>query len=247
MAIWITSLTHLLNLWFAGPVDALLRMAGLHPTNPAAPVPGRLTEQLIVFAVMVLFFILVRISLSVEKPGNAQHLAEMTHEFVAGQAESVMGHGHDPHLPVLTCILVFILLCNCLGLLPGVETPTASPVVPLGLAIFTFVYYNFNGLRAQGLIGYLKHFMGPATWLAPLMFPIEVISHLARMLSLTVRLYANMFASDLITLIFFSMIPFALPIVGLGLHLFVALIQAYIFMLLTTIYLGEATAHAEHA
>jgi len=148
---------------------------------------------------------------------------------------------------VVTCVLIFILLCNCMGLLPGVETPTANVVVPLGLALFTFLYYNWNGVRAQGPIGYLKHFMGPAWWIAPLMFPIEIISHLARILSLTVRLYANMFASDLITLIFFSMIPLALPIIGLGLHLFVALIQAYIFMLLTTIYLGEATAHAEHA
>jgi F-type H+-transporting ATPase subunit a len=247
MLIWITSLTHLLNHWFAAPIDAILLHLGIHPAYPAAPIANRLTEELIVFAVMVLFFIFVRISLNVEKPGNAQHIAEMAHEFVAGQAEQVMGHGHEPHLPVITCILIFILLCNCLGLLPGVETPTASPVVPLGLAIFTFVYYNWNGIRAQGPIGYIRHFMGPAWWIAPLMFPIEIISHLARMLSLTVRLYANMAASDLITLIFFSMIPLALPIVGLGLHLFVALIQAYIFMLLTTIYLGEATAHAEHA
>jgi F-type H+-transporting ATPase subunit a len=87
--------------------------------------------------------------------------------------------------------------------------------------------------------------MGPVWWLAWLMFPIEIISHLARMMSLTIRLYANMFASDLITLIFFSGLPLAIPIVGLGLHTFVALIQAYIFMLLTTIYLAEATAHAE--
>lgn len=247
MLLWITSLTHLLNFWFAAPIDALLHALHIHPADPSAPIQNRLTEELIVFGFLVLFFIAVRFSLSVEKPGNAQHLAEMVHEFVYGQAEQVMGHGHDPHIPVVTCILLFILLCNCMGLLPGVETPTASPVVPLGLAVFTFVYYNWNGLRAQGFIGYIKHFMGPAWWIAWLMFPIEIVSHLARMLSLTVRLYANMAASDLITLIFFSMIPFALPIVGLGLHLFVALIQAYIFMLLTTIYLGEATAHAEHA
>jgi F-type H+-transporting ATPase subunit a len=118
-------------------------------------------------------------------------------------------------------------------------------VVPLGLAIFTFVYYNWHGVRAQGPIGYLKHFMGPVWWLAPLMFPIEIISHFARILSLTVRLFANMLASDMITIIFFSMLPLVLPIAGLGLHLFVALIQAYIFMLLTMIYLGLATEHAE--
>jgi F-type H+-transporting ATPase subunit a len=118
--------------------------------------------------------------------------------------------------------------------------------VPLGLALFTFAYYNWNGLRAQGPIGYIKHFMGPVWWIAPLMFPIEIISHLARIMSLTVRLYANMFASDLLTLVFFSLVPPAIPIIFLGLHFGVALIQAYIFMLLTTIYLAEATTHPEH-
>jgi F-type H+-transporting ATPase subunit a len=247
MLAWINFLTRLLNHWFGGPLDALLTRLGIHPIHPGHPINNTLTLELIVATLLILFFILVRARLSVEKPGNAQHLAEIVHDFVNGQAESVMGHGHDPYLPVITCLLLFILLCNCFGLFPGVDTPTANPVVPLGLALFTFVYYNFNGIRAQGPIGYLKHFMGPAWWIAPLLFPIEIISRLARILSLTVRLYANMFASDLITIIFFSMIPFALPIIGLGLHLFVAVIQAYIFMLLTVIYLGEATAHSEHA
>jgi F-type H+-transporting ATPase subunit a len=157
-----------------------------------------------------------------------------------------MGHGYQKFLPVLTCLLAFILLCNCFGLLPGIDTPTANPSVPLGLALFTFAYYNWNGIRAQGPIGYIKHFMGPVWWIAPLMFPIEIISHLARIMSLTVRLYANMFASDLLTLVFFSLVPPAIPIIFLGLHFGVALIQAYIFMLLTTIYLAEATTHPEH-
>jgi len=245
MLIWIISLTHLLNHWFAIPIDELLFALGIHPLHPAQPISNTLTEELIVAAVMVIFFVLVRLALSVEKPGKVQHLAEMTHEFVEGQAGQVMGHGFEPHMPVITCLLVFILLCNCMGLLPHVETPTSNPVVPLGLALFAFVYYNWNGVRAQGIFGYFKHFMGPVGWLAPLMFLIEIISHLARILSLTVRLFANMLASDMITLIFFSMFPLALPVVGLGLHLFVAIIQAYIFMLLTMIYLGLATEHAE--
>lgn len=247
MLAWIVFLSRLLNRWFAAPVDALLLRMGIHTVHPAAPISNALTTELVVFAAMVVFFLVVRITLSVEEPRNMQHLAELVHEFVEGQAEQVMGRKHDLHLPVATCIVVFILLCNCVGLLPGIETPTANPVVPLGLAIFAFVYYNWNGIRAQGPVGYFKHFMGPAWWIAPLMFPIEIVSHCARILSLTVRLFANMLASDLITLIFFSMIPFTLPIIGLGLHLFVALIQAYIFMLLTIIYLGEATAHNEHA
>jgi F-type H+-transporting ATPase subunit a len=247
MLSWINFLTRLLNHWFATPLDALLARLGIHPANPAQPINNALTLELIVFTGLILFFILVRSRLSVEKPGPAQQLAEMTHEFVNNQAEQVMGHGHDPHLPVLTCLLVFILLCNCIGLFPGVDTPTANPSVPLGLALFTFIYYNWNGIRAQGPIGYIKHFMGPVWWIAPLMFPIEIISHLARIMSLTVRLYANMFASDLLTVVFFSLIPPAIPIIFLGLHFGVALIQAYIFMLLTTIYLAEATAHPEHA
>jgi F-type H+-transporting ATPase subunit a len=245
MLSWIDFFTRLLNHWFAAPIDALLAALHIHILHPAAPIDPTLTEELVILAVLILFFIGVRLVLSVEKPGSAQHLAEYFHEFVEDQASQVMGHGHEPHLPILTCLLVFILLCNCMGLLPGIETPTSNPLVPLGLALCTFVYYNWKGIRAKGLFGYIKHFMGPVWWMAPLMFPIEIFSNFIRILSLTVRLFANMLASDLITLIFFSMIPLALPIVGLGLHLFVAVIQAYIFMLLTSIYLAEATAHED--
>ena len=242
----INLITHFLNHWFAGPVDALLYKLGIHPQHPSRPIGNTLTLELIVFAGMILFFIAVRLALSVEKPGKPQHLAEWIHEFVEGQAQQVMGHGFVPHLPVLTCLLIFILFCNCFGLLPGIDTPTANPSVPLGLAVFTFIYYNWHGVRKQGPIGYLRHFMGPVLLLSPLLFPIEIISNLARVMSLTVRLYANMFASDLLTLVFFSLVPLGIPIVFLGLHFGVALIQSYIFMLLTMIYLAEATAHTEH-
>jgi F-type H+-transporting ATPase subunit a len=242
----INLITHLLNHWFAGPVDALLYKLGIHPLHPSHPIGNTLTLELIVVAGLILFFLLVRAMLSVEKPGKSQHLAEWVHEFVEGQAQQVMGHGFTSHMPVLTCLLIFILLCNCFGLLPGIDTPTANPSVPLGLAVFTFIYYNWYGIRKQGPIGYLRHFMGPVLLLSPLLFPIEIISNLARVMSLTVRLYANMFASDLLTLVFFSLVPVGIPIVFLGLHFGVALIQSYIFMLLTMIYLAEATAHPEH-
>ncbi len=112
-------------------------------------------------------------------------------------------------------------------------------MVPLGIAVLTFLYYNFHGVRVQGLVGYLKQFAGPMWWLAPLLFPIEIISHLARVMSLTIRLYANMLASDLLTLVFFSMIPLlAFLLSFLGLHFVVSLIQAYVFMLLSMIYLS---------
>jgi len=245
MLAWLEFITRLLNHWFAAPVNALLALFHIQSAHPTHPINNTLTLELLVFAALVLFWAVVRASLSVEKPGSAQHLAELIHEFVSGQADQVMGHGNESFLPILTCMLLFILLSNLMGLLPGIDTPTANPVVPLGLAVCAFIYYNWNGIRAQGIVGYAKHFMGPVWWLAWLLFPIEIISHLARIMSLTIRLYANMFASDLITLIFFSGIPLVVPIVGLGLHLFVAVIQAYIFMLLNMIYLAEATAHAE--
>ena len=141
--------------------------------------------------------------------------------------------------------MLFILLANLLGLLsPWLESPTASVAVPLGLALVTFVYYHYHGVRANGF-AYIKQFLGPVWWLYPLLLPIEIISHFARILSLTVRLYANMFAGDLVTLAFFSLIPIGVPLVFLGLHLGVAIVQAYVFMLLAAIYLSLAVAH-EH-
>jgi F-type H+-transporting ATPase subunit a len=137
---------------------------------------------------------------------------------------------------------MFILLCNLVGLVPGLESPTADVVVPLGCAVITFVYYHYHGIRANGF-GYVKQFLGPVWWLYPLMLPIEIISHFARVLSLTVRLYANMFAGDMVTLAFFSLIPIGIPLAFLTLHFAVAIIQAYVFMILATVYLSLAVAH----
>jgi len=114
--------------------------------------------------------------------------------------------------------------------------------VPLGLALVTFVYYHYHGIRANGW-GYIQQFLGPLPLLYPVMFIIEVISHCARVLSLTVRLYANMFAGDLLTLVFFSLVPVGIPLIFLGLHFGVAVIQAYVFMLLAMVYLSLAVSH----
>jgi F-type H+-transporting ATPase subunit a len=247
MLFLINRLTALLNHWFAVPLVAIMAKLGIHVAHPSHPINNALTMELIVMTLLLLFFVAARLSLSVEKPGAIQHTAESIHEFVSSQAEQIIGHGYEPFLPFVTTILLFVLTCNCFGLVPGFETPTADPVVPLGIAILTFLYYNWNGIKAQGPVGYAKHFMGPIWWIAPLMLPIEIISHLARVMSLTIRLYANMFASDLLTLAFFSLVPIAVPVVFLGLHFAVSLIQAYIFMLLAMIYLSQAISHEEEA
>jgi F-type H+-transporting ATPase subunit a len=238
------AITNLLNRLFAGPVDALLQAVGVHPANPAAPIDNAFALELLVVLGFIAFFTLVRISLSVEKPGTPQQFAEIIHEMIGGQAESIIGHGFERFQAFVTCVFLFIITCNLLGLIPGIDAPTMTPAVPLGVAVSVFLYYNFHGIRAQGPIGYIKHFAGPIWWISWLLLPIEVISHLARMMSLTIRLWANMFAGDLVTLVFFSLIPVGIPVIFLGLHLGVSIIQAFVFTLLAMIYLGEAVSHA---
>jgi F-type H+-transporting ATPase subunit a len=133
---------------------------------------------------------------------------------------------------------------NLLGVIPGFESPTMSPQVPLGLAVATFLFYHAAGVRANGA-GYIKQFLGPMLWLAWLMLPIELISHSARLLSLTVRLFANMFAGEQVYLTFLSLTKVVVPVIFIGLHLFVSLLQAYIFMMLAMVYVGGAVSH-EH-
>jgi F-type H+-transporting ATPase subunit a len=243
-------LTRFLNDLFAAPVDALLRVFHIHPAYPNAPINDTFSMELLVVAILLVFFIAVRLSLDVEKPNPLQHLAEGIHEFVAEQGESIVGHDFERFLGFITVLGLFILLCNLLGLVPGLKSPTADVVVPFGCAVLTFLYYHYYGIRKNGW-RYIKQFLGPvdvSIWmwlLAPLMFVIEIISHLARVLSLTVRLFANMFAGDMVTLAFFSLVPVVVPLIFLGLHVFVSVLQAYLFMALALSYLSLAVAE-EH-
>ena len=234
--------TRFLNHHFASVAVRLLEALHIHPAYPRAPITNAFAMELIIFVGMLLYFVLVRLSLSVERPGPVQHVAEMTHEFVGAQSESIIGRGYERFTTYLTVLLLFILLGNLMGLVPGLESPTANAVVPLGFALVTFLYYHFHGVRVHGF-RYCKQFVGPVWWLYPLMLPIEIISHFARVLSLTIRLYANMFAGDLVTLAFFSLIPVGIPLIFLGLHFGVSIIQAYIFMVLATVYLSMAVSH----
>lgn len=239
------AITRLLNHLFGPAILSVLNMLGIHPAHPDRPITDTFALELLVAACLIAFFLIVRVSLSVEKPNPAQQIAEMIHEFTGSNADQIIGHGYERFQAFVTCIFLFVVLNNLLGLIPGIVTPTSAPVVPLGIAVCTFIYYHFHGFREQGVVGYMKHFAGPIWWIAPLLFPIEIVSHFARVMSLTIRLYANMFASDLVTLVFFSLIPVGIPAIFLGLHAGVSLIQAYVFMLLAMIYLSQAVAH-EH-
>lgn len=236
--------TRVLNHAFAGPVDALLRALHIEPRYPQAPITNAVAMEVLVVGILLVLFILVRSRLSVESPGGLQHMMEGLNGFIENQSHEIIGPHSERFTPFLVTLGLFILLGNLFGVVPGLESPTASPVVPLGCAICAFFYYQAQGFRSGG-VGYLKHFLGPVWWLSWLMLPLEIISHCARVLSLTIRLFANMFAGDIVTLVFFSLIPVVVPVVFLGLHIGVALLQAYIFVLLTTVYLAGAVA-TEH-
>jgi F-type H+-transporting ATPase subunit a len=231
--------TEILNRLFAAPVTSLLQVLNIEPKHPHAPITNSLAMELLVFSFLLTVFLLVRSRLSVDNPGALQHAFESVEGFVRNQSHEIIGHHSEGYTSFLAALGLFILSCNLIGVIPGFESPTAVPIVPLGCALCAFIYYQTQGFKHAG-IGYLKHFAGPFWWLAWLMLPIELISHLARVLSLTIRLFANMFAGDMVTLVFFSLVPVGIPIAFLGLHIGVSLLQTYIFVLLTTVYLQGA-------
>jgi len=239
--LWIAAL---LNKYFAGVANAILGIFHLHAHDPQAPISNYVAMQILVFVLLVVTFVIVRLRLSVDNPGALQHTMEGIDGFVAKQGHEVIGHGYEKYTGYLTTLGIFILVCCLIGVIPGFESPTAIPSVPLGCALVTWFYYHYQGIRNKGF-GYVKNFLGPEPFVAPLLFPIEIFSHLARILSLTIRLFANMFAGDMVTLVFLSLFPIAIPVVFLLLHIGVSFIQTYIFVLLATVYIGEAVSH-EH-
>ena len=235
-------LTKIFNDYLATPGNWFLSIVGL--PHQARPWADFIVMQVLVMTILVLLFAMLRGRLSADQPGKLQHIFELIYEVVHGQTEDQMGNGGVKYLGYFGTIFLFILFSNLIGLIPGFEAPTMNPVVPLGCAVATFIYYNLVGIKANGAKN-AAHVVGPFWWLAPLMVPIEIVSHLARPLSLTIRLFANMYAGEKVTMVFLSLTYFMIPAVFMGLHLFVALMQAYIFMLLTMIYVAGAMAH-EH-
>ena len=238
--LWFTAL---LNDHLVGPASALLNALGVHAHNPERPWVNFIAMEILVAVVILAVFAWLRRGLNVEKPGKAQHIFEGLYGFIEAQGDEVVGHGSHRYLAFCGTLFVFILFANLIGIIPGFESPTMFTPVPLGCALAAFIYYHIAGVQAQGLGKYLAHFAGPMPVLAPLMVPIELVSHSARAMSLTIRLFANMFAGEQVTLIFMSLVPVAIPAIFMGLHVFVSFLQAYIFMLLTMVYLQGAVAH----
>jgi F-type H+-transporting ATPase subunit a len=236
-------LARVFNDHLPGLGNAILKLLGLPAEH--RPWANFMVMEILVALIVILLFAFLRPRLSMDRPGNLQHIFEIIQNFVHSESEDNVGHDGPKYLPFFGTLFIFILFCNLIGIIPGFESPTMSPPVTAGCALAVFCYYNVMGVRAQGLGKYLAHFVGPLWFLAPLIVPIELISHMARPLSLSVRLYANMYAGEQVTLVFLTLTYLVAPALFMGLHVFVSLLQAYIFMLLTMMYVSGAVSH-EH-
>jgi F-type H+-transporting ATPase subunit a len=233
--------TQILNNNLAGLGNSLIGLVGMAPQE--RPWANYVAMQLLVALIIIVVFAILRPRLSVDSPGKLQHTFELVHDFVSGQAEENVGHDGHRYVTYFGTVFIFLLFANLIGVVPGFESPTMIPSVPAGLAVATFCYYNIMGVRANGIFKYAVHFAGPIWWMAPLMIPIEIVSHMARPLSLTIRLFANMYAGEQVTGVFLKLTLLFVPALFMGLHVFVSLLQAYIFMLLTMMYVAGAVAH----
>ena len=238
-------LTAIFNKYLAGVANSVLGLFGMTAQDAAHPWETWLVMELLVVAILVVTVALLRPRLSVDNPGKLQHAFEGAYGFLNTQAEEVGIEHPEKYLNFFGTLFIFILAMNLIGIIPELESPTMTVYVAAALAVSTWVYYHAVGVRELGLWKYLAQFLGPVWWLAWLMLPIELISHFARMLSLSVRLYGNMFAGDQITNVFISLTYLVVPVVFMALHVFVSFLQAYVFTLLTMIYVSVGTSH-EH-
>ena len=220
-------------------------LMGLHEAGYWLPDHVVMTMLVVVLVAAVLIPTSRR--LSIESPGKVQQVFELLFSGLEELIEDVVGPGWGRRfMPFIMGLAVFIFVGNIFGLFYFVQPPTANPNTTFALSITAFLYYNIVGIRKNGFLRYMKHFMGPVIFLAPLMFIIEIISHLARILSLALRLFGNIFGEHTATGIFFVMFPFVVPWPMMGLGIFGALLQAFIFIMLTMAYLQGAVAEEEH-
>lgn len=179
-------------------------------------------------------------------PGPLQQAAEALVGIAIGEAKAKIGHGFEKHVPLIGTLGLFILVNNLLGMVPGLGTGNANWNVPLAMAMLVFLYYNIMGMASQGFTHYWGHFMGPSLLVAPLLFPLEVLGLFIRIFSHSMRLFMNLGLEHLIGGVFFAIFPLFLPVPMMFLGLLVCLIQAYVFIVLTSLYIGGAVAVAEH-
>ena len=181
-------------------------------------------------------------------PSGAQNVMEAYLSGVLAMGADVMGKAEARrYLPLVATIGLFVGIANVIGVIPGFEAPSAFLDFTLALALVVFTYYNFEGIRRNGIISYFKHFMGPVWWLAWLMFPIEIVSHISRVISLSFRLFGNVKGDDMFLMVILMLAPWLLPMIPFALLTFMAFLQAFIFMMLTYVYLGGAVLlHDDH-
>ena len=238
------AVVELANKLFGRPIAALLALIGIKVKDPAHCLPDYIVMVFIVAAFMIVFFALAGRKREIV-PGKLQSLLEGIIGFFEGLLVDIIGPEGKKFLPVVGTVGLFIFFSNLLGLIPGFMSPTAKLNVTVGCALTVFLYYHAQGIRAQGPLKYLKHFMGPIPALAPLMVPIELISHFSRPVSLSIRLFSNIFAEEVLIVVIASIIPYVLPLPFMALSIFTGFLQAFVFVLLSCIYLAGAVEHAE--
>jgi len=234
----------LFNKIFSKPLSFLFSLVGIEVHNPEHLIPDYVVMCLIAAAVLILF-----LGLSSRKfqiiPSKLQSVLELIIQAFESLLVDIIGESGKKYLPLVATVGLFIFSCNIIGLVPGMMSPTSKLNVTVGCALVVFFYYHWQGIKTQGVFRYLKHFTGPIPLLAPLFFPIEVISHFSRPLSLSLRLYGNIFAEELLIVVMASIIPFFLPLPFMVIALLTAVIQAGVFVLLACVYIGGAVAHEE--
>ena len=207
--------------------------------------------MLIVHSLIAMFIAVVVAKLATKNlqtvPSGCQNVMESFINGIIHVGSDVIGKEKArQYLPLTGTLALFILIANLIGIIPGFESPTDNVNLTLSLAVLVFVYYHFEGIRKNGLIHYIGHFSGPVKWLAPLMFPVEIISHFSRIISLAFRLMGNIKGDDLFLAVLLMLAPWIVPLPAFALLTFSAFLQAFIFMILTYVYIaGAVTLHEE--
>jgi F-type H+-transporting ATPase subunit a len=244
-----------------GPINALLlRLLGEPPVERMSPgmaafffpdgkeawIPDAAIMTLLLLLLIAILFPLAARRFHRDKPSKVQSFLEMIVSFLRDLTEESIGHGGQKYLTIVGGLFLFIAMGNLFGLFFFLQPPTGALSTTVALAVVSFVYFNYQGIKEHGLGGYLKHFMGPLLLIAPLFFVIEIIGTFARILSLSLRLFMNIFGEHTTTNVFASLVPIVVPWPMMALGIFTALLQAYVFALLTAVYVSGATAHEEH-